>query len=134
MQNNHDPFVLVDSSVWIHCLKNQSDAKKAIQELMRQKRLVICGVIKQELLQGARDPKHFEKLECVFAECRYTAETPEDFLEAARLYSSLRPRGITIPASDCLAATVALRREFSFYTMDAHFDYIPDLNRFVPES
>lgn len=125
-----DSSVLVDSSVWIHFLKGLPQVQKPIQELMQSGRIVICGVIKQELLQGARDAQHFEKLNRLFSEWNYAAEKPEDYIEAARLYSKLRTQGITIPASDCLAATVALRRKFSFYAMDTHFDFVPDLMRF----
>jgi predicted nucleic acid-binding protein len=59
-------------------------------------------------------------------------ETPEDFMEAARIFSELRWKGITIPPSDCLIASVAKRLKLAFYAHDPDFDLIPHLVRYRP--
>jgi len=119
--------VLVDSSVWIDFLRGNSIATNAIRSLSKARQVVICGQIKQEVLQGSRDAKAFEQLEQQMSIWRYEPEVPGDFIEAARIFSALRWKGITIPPSDCLIAAVALRLKLSLCTVDPDFDSIPHL-------
>jgi predicted nucleic acid-binding protein len=121
--------VLVDSSAWIDFLHGRPEAVVAIQTLGKAGAVVICGQIKQEVLQGTRDAAAFKNLEQQMSIWAYEPEAPEDFLAAARLYSSLRWKGITLPPSDCLIAAVALRLNLPLYSHDPDFDKIPSLKR-----
>ena len=60
-------------------------------------RPVICGQIKQEVLQGSRDLRAFQKLEKQMSICDYEPEVAEDFIEAARIFSELRWKDLTVP-------------------------------------
>jgi predicted nucleic acid-binding protein len=95
--------------------------------LRESHRIVICGQIKQEVLQGSRDSKAFAKLEQEFPIWDCEAEQPDDFVGAARLYASLRWKGETVPAADCLIAAVAKRRGWSVSATDPHFKEIPGI-------
>ena len=122
--------VLVDSSVWIDFLRGNQAAVKNLGSLMKTRRIVVCGQITQEVLQGSRDPKAFEKLEERMSIWEYEAETPEDFVDAARIFSGLRWKGKTIPPGDCLIAALAKRLGLPLYAHDPDFDLIPDLSRY----
>jgi len=61
----------------------------------------------------------------------YEAELPEDFIEAARIYSQLRWKGITLPPSDCLIAALAKRRQLPIYAHDPHFEEIFHVTRYT---
>jgi predicted nucleic acid-binding protein len=119
--------VLVDSSVWIDFFRGNPIASNAIRSLSKTRQVVICGQIKQEVLQGSRDSKAFAQLETQMSIWRYEPETPGDFIEAARIFSALRWKGITIPPSNCLIAAVAIRLKVSICTYDPDFDAIPHL-------
>ena len=121
--------VLVDSSVWIDFFRGVESAATAMAWITKTKRVVICGQIKQEVLQGSRDLRAFQKLEKQMSIWDYEPEVADDFIEAARIFSELRWKGLTVPPSDCLIAAVARRLTLPLYTTDADFDSIPSLTR-----
>jgi predicted nucleic acid-binding protein len=124
--------VLVDSSVWIDFLDGRAETVKALNHLIKAGRVVVCGQVRQEVLQGSRDEKAFTKLEAHMALWDAEAEQSADFIEAARVFARLRWGGITIPPSDCLIAAVAIRRKLLLYANDSDFDGIPGLRRYKP--
>lgn len=119
--------VLVDTSVWIDFLTGDSAAVALLGRLRDSHRIVICGQIKQEVLQGSRDKKAFATLEQELSIWDYEGEQPEDFVSAARLYAELRRKGVTLPAADCLIAAVAKRRGWPVCATDPHFKEIPGI-------
>ena len=127
-----DAKVLVDASVWIDFLQGQDDVVAALNLLITSGRVVVCGQVLQEVLQGSRDEKAFAKLEGQMALWHAEVEAPADFIEAARVFARLRWRGVTIPPTDCLVAAVALRRKLLLYANDTDFDEIPGLKRYRP--
>jgi predicted nucleic acid-binding protein len=124
--------VLVDTSVWIDFLDGREQAIAGLNLLVKSGRVVVCGQIRQEVLQGSRDGKAFAKLEAQMALWDSEAEEPADFIEAARVFARLRWSGITIPPTDCLIAAVAIRRTLPLYANDRDFDGIPGLRRYRP--
>ena len=122
-----DDRVLVDTSVWIDFLAGDPAAVALLGRLRESYRIVICGQIKQEVLQGSRDGRAFAKLQQELSIWDYEAEQPDDFVSAARLYASLRWKGVTVPAADCLIAAVAKRRGWSVSATDPHFKDIPGI-------
>ncbi len=123
--------VLVDTSVWIDFLRGEKPVVNSLGILIKSRRITICGQIRQEVLQGSRDEKAFSKLEQEMSIWDYEAEEPADFFEAARVFSKLRWKGITLPPSDCLIAAVAMRRGLPLYSTDPDFDHITQLRRYT---
>src|SRR6266699_2409956 len=123
---------LVDTSVWIDFLRGDAKAINAMSALAKSGRIVICGQVRQEVLQGSRDEKAFSKLEKQMEIWESEAEAPEDFVEAARIFARLRWKGITIPPTDCLVAAVAIRRKVQLFALDDDFDQIPNLRLYKP--
>src|SRR5262245_27542104 len=99
--------VLVDSSVWIDFFRGEPSTVQMLGALMKSRRIVVCGQIKQEVLQGSRDSKAFAKLEEQMSIWEYESETPQDFTNAGRIFATLRWKGKTIPPTDCLIAALA---------------------------
>ena len=124
--------VLVDTSVWIDFLRGNEAAVKNLGSLINNSRVAICGQIRQEVLQGSRDKGAFAKLEEQMSIWDYEAEEADDFVEAARIFSKLRWKGITLPPTDCLIAAVAVRRKLPLYAHDPDFDHITELLRHTP--
>jgi predicted nucleic acid-binding protein len=122
----HDA-VLVDSSVWIDFLAGDAVAVALLGRLRDSHRIVICGQIKQEVLQGSRDNKAFARLQDALWIWDYESEQPDDFVSAARLYAGLRWKGVTVPAADCLIAALARRRGWLVAATDPHFTEIPGI-------
>ena len=122
--------VLVDTSVWIDFIRNEPKAVQVLSILGKTGRVVICGQILQEVLQGSRDERAFQKLEKEMRIWTAEQEQPEDFVEAARIFARLRWKGVTIPPTDCLVAAIAMRRKFQLLAYDDDFDHIANLQRY----
>lgn len=122
--------VLVDTSAWIDHLAGDARIMHALERPMADRRVVICGQIKQEVLQGARDAKAFGRLQRDMSLWAYEAEAPPDYEEAARIYAQLRWKGVTVPPSDCLIAAVSKRCGLAICATDPHFRQIPDMQLF----
>lgn len=120
--------VLVDTSVWVDFFGGDAAAVRILSRLRDSHRIVVCGQIKQEVLQGGRDAKALAKLEREMSIWDYEAEQPEDFTTAARIYAELRWKGVTVPPSDCLIAAVARRLGLLMCATDPHFERVPALH------
>lgn len=121
--------ILVDTSAWIDYLAGVERLVRALAQPMDERRVVVCGQIKQEMLQGARDDRMFARIEREMSIWAYEPETPDDFTEAARQYARLRWKGITVPPPDCLIAAVARRCGLRLCASDPDFAKIPDVRR-----
>lgn len=119
--------VLVDTSAWLDLFAGTEPAASAVPPLMKARRVVVCGTIRQEVLQGSRDEAMLSRLERDMSLWSYEPETPDDFAEAARTYARLRWKGTTIGAADCLIVALAKRCGFAVCATDPHFAQIPDL-------
>jgi len=122
--------ILVDSSIWIDFFRGTDDSVKTLGAIIKERRVVICGQIMQEVLQGSRDADAFEELERKMSIWEYEAEQAVDFRLAARLFAQLRRAGTTVPPSDCLIAAVAMRCRVPIYASDPHFTKIPPVKLF----
>lgn len=124
--------VLVDTSVWVDFFRGKAGIVAGLSLLARSGRVIVCGQVKQEVLQGSRDDKAFARLEQEMELWEYEAEQPEDFVEAARIFARLRWKGVTVPPTNCLIAAVAMRRELLLYTIDEDFQRVAGLHFFDP--
>ena len=122
--------VLVDTSAWIDHLAGDARIMRALERPMDDRRVVICGQVRQEVLQGARDEKAFARLQRDMSLWAYEAEAPPDYDAAALIYAQLRWKGVTVPPSDCLIAAVARRCGLAICATDPHFRQIPGIEFF----
>jgi predicted nucleic acid-binding protein len=121
------PRTLVDTSVWIDFFQGREDVMQALGALMNLGGIVTCGTILQEVLQGSRGPEVFERLRREMSIWHFEGEQPADFVEGARIFATLRWKGITVPPSDCLIGALAQRLGLVVYSSDDHFRQIPGL-------
>ena len=122
--------VLVDTSAWLDVFTGVEPVLSILAPLMHQRRVVVCGMVRQEVVQGSRDEARLSRMERDISLWSYEAETPDDFAEAARTYARLRWKGVTVPAADCLIAEVAKRCGYRVFATDPHFSQIPGVRLF----
>ncbi len=121
--------VLIDTSIWSLALRRKTRDLSAEQgaiverwgELIREKRAVLVGAIRQELLSGIRDSKVFERLCEHLRPFEDVPLTCEDYEEAARCFNTCRRAGVTGSDVDFLLCAVALRRRLEIFTTDGDF-------------
>jgi predicted nucleic acid-binding protein len=120
--------ILVDTSVWSAAFRKQiispnlKNVVQELQDLIRDSRVVMIGVIRQEILSGIKAIEQFEKLK------KYLRPFPDliletsDFEFAAGLYNQCRGRGVQGSQVDFLISAVAINRDLSVFTLDRDFE------------
>lgn len=122
-------MTLADTSAWVEYLKaTGSRVHHQHRELLDTGELATTDIVLMELLAGARDHAHAERLGRLLARCGYLAlKGPGDFEAAAHLYRRCRARGVTVrQTTDCLIATVAISADVPVLHLDRDFDAIAE--------
>ena len=123
--------IMLDSSVWIdYFRKGQGEIFNRVDMLLDQNRIVLCGIVEFEIIQGIRE-KERHTIKELFGALPYVDFLRRDFVRAGEILNSLRKTGITIPPSDCLIATLCIRLDIMLLTFDKHFEAVSNLKRFT---
>lgn len=82
---------------------------------------VYNGVVRAELLHGAVSAKDFANITTMLeAFDEFHLESPDWQILGENLYR-LRKRGISVPFTDAIIATIALKHDIPIWTGDKHF-------------
>jgi predicted nucleic acid-binding protein len=127
---------LVDSSAWIFSLRRDSveSIKHRIDELLAQNAVTITGMIRLELLAGARTRPEFDQLNFPLSTLPQLETVDDSWVRAGRLAFDLRRRGLTVPLTDVLIASTALENDATILHADTHFDRIAEHTELKVES
>jgi tRNA(fMet)-specific endonuclease VapC len=120
--------IIVDTSVWIDFFNQpQSPLTFHVQTLLRDRRVILVGMVLAELLQGIKTPKEARLVQQSLGKLPYLEMTRYDWEQAGELSASLRRKGITLPLSDLIVGSIAIREGVDIFTADPHFKKIPGL-------
>jgi predicted nucleic acid-binding protein len=120
--------VLVDTSVWSLTLRRRDVARlstaerqltASLAEAVRDGRVVMLGLIRQELLSGIKDQAQFFGIRSALRAFEDEAVTTEDYEEAARMYNACRSRGQICGPVDILICSLAHRRAWTILSSDS---------------
>ncbi len=118
---------LVDTSVLIDFLKGREtkQSKKLEKIMLNQIPFGISAFTYQELLQGAKNKKEYEKLKRYLSTQKIYYPTHETFDASAHLFFSCRKKGITIRGIiDTLIATTAIENGLILLCNDKDFSHM----------
>jgi predicted nucleic acid-binding protein len=123
--------VLVDTSVWSLALRrkpehlNPEERKivDALTELIREGRVRIIGLVRQELLSGVRAVAQFEKLKNFLRAFPDESITAASHELAAKLSNDCRSKGIVVSVVDVLICALALEQNLEIFTTDPDFEH-----------
>ncbi len=107
-------MILADTSAWVEFLRaTGSDVHMQTRQLLERGDLATTDVVLMEILAGARDDRHRDRLQGLLLRCEFVAtDGPQDYEDAARIYRICRRNGATVRAlTDCLIAAVAIRAD-----------------------
>ncbi|MSU20781.1 MAG: VapC toxin family PIN domain ribonuclease [Pedosphaera sp.] len=116
-------MVLVDSSVWIEAGRRDGklEVKVALEGLLEEYEALWCGLVKLEVLGSARSEERKRLDE--FFECIPYKPMPDEGWEFAKECARrLRDKGLNIPATDILIASLVVTLQCRVYAVDQHFD------------
>jgi predicted nucleic acid-binding protein len=122
-------MVLVDTSVWSLALRRKPSNlgardqahREALRELVREGRVQMIGLVRQEVLSGIRDEPVFRKIRDNLRAFDNAQLRAEDYEEAARMNNACRAQGIAGSPADFLICAVAYIRNWQIFTTDRDF-------------
>jgi predicted nucleic acid-binding protein len=127
-------LVLIDTCIWVPFFSRKaSPHKKAVAELLDEDRAAIIGPILAEILLGFKRDEEADWVASALEGARFLNLAWEDWRAAASLGRRLASNGHGLPMSDLFLASVGLNRSCSVYSIDPHFDLVPNLERFHPD-
>ena len=126
-------MIIADTNIIIRFWRRPDEKT---MHIFQTEKVGICGVIKAEILHGAKSEEDCQRILKALAgiPCLSFGEQDWDFV-GRNLYL-LRSHGITMPFQDVLIASTAICNGASIWSNDKHFAYfqrvIPELQIFVP--
>ena len=120
-------MILADSNIIIEYFRSRNSE---LSEKIDSMDIAVCGVIRTELLQGARNDKETDSL----LEALNTFDTlPGDEYDwdgIGFMLQTMRSHGYTFPLADAIIAFTAIKYDIPLWTGDKHFKFIQG---FYPE-
>lgn len=118
-------MILVDTSAWIEFFRPSGDSsvKALVRDLMAIKEAAYTCPVAFELLTGALKEEP-DDLRTGLDLASRVVLLPEHWDLAGSLNAGLKARGVNLPASDLLIATVAHSMKMPLLAKDAHFAII----------
>ncbi|HEY2392255.1 MAG TPA: PIN domain-containing protein [Candidatus Angelobacter sp.] len=121
--------VLVDTTVWSLALRRKPEDLSAaerfivseLRDLVRESRVFLPGIVRQEVLSGIKNPSQFEKIRAFFRPFPEEPLEVEDYEMAATANNSCRAKGIAMSAVDALICAIVLRKDMVIFTTDPDF-------------
>jgi predicted nucleic acid-binding protein len=127
-------MILIDTSVLIDYLRSKDPA---LWTKIQTHDSAICGIVRGEILAGARNPGDRARL-LLMLNSLAQATTSELIWNSVGDYAAeLRSQGVNVPLADIVIATLAIDHNVELWTRDGHFANVqrvlPAL-RLFPES
>ncbi|HEV8575215.1 MAG TPA: PIN domain-containing protein [Dehalococcoidia bacterium] len=128
-------MIIADANVWIDFFKRPNDRmSQALDDLLRERRVALVGIILTELLRGARSERELRVLKNVLDGPDYIEMNRNAWARAGQISMDLDTAGQRIPVTDALIAAVALEGQHEVLTRDKrHFERVPGLRLYDPE-
>ena len=122
--------IIVDTCVWIEFFRNpESELTLQLKEHIKERKVVMVGMVLAEILQSIMTKKEAGRVKESLKKLPYLEVTWDAWEKAGELSRDLRRRGITIPLSDMIIASLAITEGCEVLTVDPHFQHVPGLKR-----
>jgi predicted nucleic acid-binding protein len=118
--------VLVDTCIWSLAFRRkneeQSEHVNKLEELIRDLKVQMIGVIRQELLSGIKLKAQFNLLKERLSYFPDLDLQVNDYELAAELFNTCRAQGIQGSNTDFLIAAISINHKLPIYTIDKDFN------------
>jgi predicted nucleic acid-binding protein len=120
--------ILPDTCAWIDFLRGrQTPLAMVLEKALPGGRVLTCGVVLFELLQGIKNPREESLVLNALLALPHLEMTRDLWIKSGKLSSRLRTKGHILPLSDIIIATFALEHNCTILTIDRHFKSVPGL-------
>jgi len=114
--------VIIDTSAWIESFKSGGDnkLKELVKRLIIQGDILLPGIIKAEILRGAKNLKEYERLNDLLNGLTYLAVEDSFWERLARFSFELFKKGVIVPLIDTYIALLAIENDVPIVHKDKH--------------
>lgn len=118
--------VIIDTSAWIESFHPKGDIKlkERIKQLITEGSILLPGIIKTEILRGAKSKKEYESLDELLDGLTYLPVEENFWARLAKFSFDLLRAGIVVPLVDTYIALLAIENSTLLLHRDQHFDLI----------
>lgn len=114
--------VLVDTSVWVEMFRGEdSKTVRTLGELLRQGLVCTNGLIRAEILSGARSPADYKRLEDGLTALDCLADPPSLWPTVSQARYRLARDGFQAGIADLIVAACAAHHKKTLLTLDGAF-------------
>jgi predicted nucleic acid-binding protein len=119
-------LISIDSTVWIAYFNGQKGPAADLldQWLKEGREITIWPAVVTEVLCGFRSDRDFQAAKKIMLQIPIISHGSATYLQAARLFRSLRKKGITIGTTDVLIAQACIENRAALLTLDNDFQMI----------
>jgi predicted nucleic acid-binding protein len=121
MERGKQIVILVDTNIIIDFWNKPSEALKKI---FAEESIAICGVVKAELMRGAKSDKDLNLISEALSEFKYIDFNESIWNEVGKVSYLLRKNGITVPFQDIILCALSIKHDLILWTNDNHFSLI----------
>jgi predicted nucleic acid-binding protein len=120
--------VIIDTSAWIESFRSKANQRfrLLVKDLILQNRVLLTGIIKAELLRGAKTKKEFNRLADMLKGLTYLPVPDTFWDELAQFSFKLFRKGVSVPLTDTYIALLCIENKASILHRDKHFDLIAE--------
>jgi hypothetical protein len=116
------PEYFIDTSVWIPYFRDGgAEYGDFIDALIDENRVHINGIVRAELLTGARSPAEIDRLSLALAGLKYVPSDRASSESAGRSGFALKKKGLSVPLSDIIIATDCIDHNLVLIEADRHY-------------
>ena len=115
--------ILVDSAIWIEFFRRpDAPVSLVLDQLLAHRLVCTTGLIKAEVVPGARSPREFRRLRSLFDALPLAPEREGFWSHLVRFRHRLQTKGVLdIGIPDLMIATVSIQNRKLVFTTDEDF-------------
>lgn len=117
-------MILTDTNIFIDYFRNQN---KSFNEKFDSLEIGICGIVKSELLHGARTDDEADNMIKTFSSFELITIDEYDWEFSGLMLQTIRSQGFTMPVTDVLIAYLGIKYDIPVWTKDHHFKIIQSI-------
>lgn len=114
-------MILADTNILIDYYRNQDEA---LHKKFDSLEIGICGIVKSELLHGARTDDEADNMIKSFSSFEIINIDEYDWEFSGLMLQTIRTQGFAMPVTDVLIAYLGIKYDIPVWTKDHHFKII----------
>ncbi len=114
-------MILADTNIFIDYFRNQN---KSFNKQFDSMEIGICGIVKSELLHGAKTDDEADNMIKTFTSFELITIDEYDWEFSGLMLQTIRSQGFTMPVTDVLIAYLGIKYDIPVWTKDHHFKII----------